>query len=144
MQQSVFEPLDPYYSDVPLSPRYVRSQHFSYLPNPRFTVGLTASNDVFSPPFQGGQVRSIGKKRGYSKSASNTPLIPIKPSAVPKRPVAHRQRGYSDASSFSDYTAAASALSTCPSQIIKKDMIAQYPAGPGGNPRLNNSALQGI
>ena len=89
-------------------------------------------------------MRPIGRKRGYSESASNTPLIPIKPSAAPKRSVAHRQRGYSDASSFSDYTATSPALPTCPSQIIKKDMIAQYPAGPGGNPKLDNSALQGI
>lgn len=101
-------------------------------------------SDFFSPPTQGGPVRPINRKRGYSESAPNSPLIPIKPPTGTKRPGTYRQRGYSDASSFSDCSAPATVPSTCPSQTMKKHIIEQYPPGPGGNPKLDNSALQGI
>jgi Family of unknown function (DUF6535) len=98
---------------------------------------------VCSPPIQGGTTLPILKQRGISESYSYYPGD-VKPRVGLRRPSVHLQRGYSDGSFLSESSPASPAAPMCHTPDIRKSMIAEYPPGPGGNPMLDNSALQGI
>ncbi|KAF8575446.1 hypothetical protein K439DRAFT_745411 [Ramaria rubella] len=112
-----------YFSAMPLSPRQ-GSQLLHASP--------------FSPPPAGGEGR---RPRGYSDSSPFSPLIPSKPHVEFARPLIRRQRGYSNASTFSECSTSSSQIQ---SQALRNYIASQHPPGPGGNPKLDNSALQGI
>ena len=97
-----------------------------------------------SPPLHREINRPNSTKRGFSESYSVNPGH-VKPSLAGFRlPSVHLQRGYSDGSFLSEGSPASPTTPMCPTRDIRMSMIAEYPPGPGGNPMLDNSALQGI
>lgn len=85
-----------------------------------------------------------GRQRGYSDSSSSFPMASGQSQVELLLPASRRQRGYSDASSFSNSSGSSTGRRLRPPVGLHKRMTSLYPADPGRDPKLDNSVLQGI